>query len=491
MTYQLPNPSNPHAASNWDVSVIGGLAILPIRGTVFGGRTWGCSIPEALFALANSPQTQTVLLDIDCYGGELNGFDDIRRGLEVLRAAGKKSVAIAHDRAYSLGAMIGMLCDDFVCTPSAEVGQLGVVRSIIDQSKYAAEQGLEEWVSTSDPTRKVGGLSPIPDGLKSNLIALDTHTWMMVSDLIAAARGLDPDALRAMGAEIMHPQAALATGIVTRVESFDVLVGELMDASLTVASVALPGQTTRAGRAVASGPSSRPNPGFLPRIPQELIMSTRTLLSSIGLAASALIPGPSAAAPAIAGRTPPPLPGSLSVGKAKAAAEVEDAAEEMTEEEIEAKFPKAAASMKAKAAAAAAKAAVEAAAAEASASAKKDEAKASATPATIGELKAAFPDDPAFCFTCLEQGLDMQAALLGKVKAQADQIAALKAAAPPAGPTGPVTAKPAATAPAIASSASIAGRIEGNAAAGGLGTGQTPETFDQAVQMEIASAMAR
>lgn len=493
MTQTLPNPANPHTASHWDITVHGGLAIVPIRGMVFGGRTWGCSIPEALFGLANSVQTQTVLLDIDCHGGELNGFDDIRRGIEVLRAVGKRTVAIAHDRAYSLGAMIGMLCDEFVATPSAEVGQLGVVRSIVDQSQYAAEQGLVEFVSSSDPSRKVGSLSPIPDGLKANLIELDTHTWMTISTIIAQARGLDPDGLRALGAAIFHPEAAASSGIVTRVESFDVLVTELMDSASAPAPVQIPGQTSRAGRIVAAAPSTEPakNTGFLHRISPELLMSTKNLLTSVGLAASALIPGASAAAPALAGRTPPP---NANVGKAKAAAEVDDV-EEMTEEEVEAKFPKVVASIKAKAAAAAAKAAVEASAGEA----KQEEAKAAAnpaaTPATIGELKAAFPDDPAFCFSCLEQGLDMKTALMGKVKAQADQLAALKAATNTgqggqsgnAKPAGTPAATAPALAPALASSASLAARGQ---TSGVIQTGAQPADFDQAVELVIQTATA-
>jgi ClpP class serine protease len=496
MPTNLPNPANPHSASSWDVTVHGGLAIVPVRGVIYGGRTWACSIPETLFALANSRETQTVLIDLDCHGGELNGFDDIRRGIEVLRAVGKRTVAIAHDRAYSLGAMIGMLCDEFVCTPSAEVGQLGVVRSIVDQSKHAAEQGLEEFVSSSDPSRKVGGLSPIPDGLKANLINLDAHTWMTISTLIAEARGLDPDALRSMGAEIFYPAAAADAGIVDRVESYDVLVSELMDSTSAPAGFSLPMQDTRAGRAVASAPTTK-TAGNLPRLSQELIMSTKTLLSSLGLAASAMIPGASANASGVAGRTAPVNAG---VGKAKASADKEGDAEEMTEEEIAAKYPKAVASMKAKAAAEAAKAAADASAAEASAAAKKEEdagkeasakaaARPAAAPATIGELKAAFPDDGAYCFACLEQGLDMQTALMGKVKAQADQLKAMAAAntgqggqignAKPAG-------TPAATAPALASSASLAARGQ----AAGVPSGAQPADFDQAVELVIQTAAA-
>jgi hypothetical protein len=210
-----------------------------------------------------------------------------------------------------------------------------------------------------------------------------------------------------------------------------------------------------------------------------------------------MIPGASANASGIAGRT---APANAGVGKAKASADKEDAAEEMTEEEIAAKFPKAVASMKAKAAAEAAKAAADASAAEASAAAKKEEdagkeasakaaARPAAAPATIGELKAAFPDDGAYCFACLEQGLDMQAALMGKVKAQADQLKAMAAAntgqggqsgnAKPAG-------TPAATAPALASSASLAARGQ----AAGIPAGAQPADFDQAVELVIQTAAA-
>jgi hypothetical protein len=101
----------------------------------------------------------------------------------------------------------------------------------------------------------------------------------------------------------------------------------------------------------------------------------------------------------------------------------------------------------------------------------------SAVAATIGELKAAFPDDGAYCFTCLEQGLDMQAALLGKVKAQAAQIETLQSGrAKPAG-----TPAASGSAPAIPSSAALA--------AGGNIPVQFA-TFDEAMSHELAQAKA-
>jgi hypothetical protein len=162
----------------------------------------------------------------------------------------------------------------------------------------------------------------------------------------------------------------------------------------------------------------------------------------------------------------------------------DDAAKEMTEEELEQKYPEAMKKIKAKAAAEAAKAAMEAAPkeeekTEAKADAK---AKATATAATIGELKAAFPDDGAYCFACLEQGLDMQPALLGKVKAQAAQIESLQSGrAKPAG-----TPAASGSAPAIPSSASLAGKAQ----AGGE-TGQTPADFESALQIEMDAMRTR
>jgi chemotaxis protein histidine kinase CheA len=180
---------------------------------------------------------------------------------------------------------------------------------------------------------------------------------------------------------------------------------------------------------------------------------------------------------------------ATNTGTPKASA---DDAKEMTEEELEQKYPEAMKKIKAKAAAQAAaeaaKAAMEAAPKEEEKAAAKSEAKSDAkatasvtaaagTPATIGELKAAFPDDGAYCFSCLEQGLDMQAALLGKVKAQAAQIESLQSG----------RAKPASTpaasgsAPAIPSSAALA--------AGGNVPVQFA-TFDEAMSHELAQAKA-
>jgi ClpP class serine protease len=484
MTQPLANPANPHAASRWDITTYGGLAIVPISGVVYSGKTWGCSIPEALFALAGSPATQTVLLDLNCHGGELDGFDDIVRGIDVLRAAGKRVVAIAHDQAYSLGCFIGMLCDEFVATPTAMVGMLGIVRSIVDQSRYAAEQGLQEWVSTTDPTRKTGTLSPIPDGLKANITAIDAQTWMTISGQLAAARGIDAESLRAMGAEIMLPGTAIAAGIVDRVTSYDVLVGELIQEQ---AASTLPGTMSSrlantTGRAAAQA-MGQPNPHS--RLSLETIMHTRSVIGSIGrslglVAAAGTVPSPMANAAALSTAQRGTAPANTGTPKASS----DDAAKEMTEEQLEQKYPEAMKKIKAKAAAEAAKAAMEAAPKEE----EKTEAKAAekdkttATAATIGELKAAFPDDGAYCFACLEQGLDMQAALLGKVKAQAAQIESLQSGRAKSAGTPAASG----SAPAIPSSASLAGKAQ----AGGE-TGQTPADFESALQIEMDAMRTR
>lgn len=491
MSQPLHNPANPHAASRWDITTYGGLAIVPIIGVVYSGKTWGCSIPEALFALAGSPATQTVLLDINCHGGELDGFDDIVRGIEVMRAAGKRVVAIAHDQAYSLGCFIGMLCDEFVATPTAMVGMLGIVRSIVDQSRYAAEQGLQEWVSTTDPTRKTGSLSPIPDGLKANITAIDAQTWMTISGQLAAARGIDAEALRALGAEIMLPGTAIAAGIVDRVTSYDILVGELIQeqAALTLPGTPAPRLAHTTGKAAAEA-MVQPNPHS--RLSLETIMHTRSVIGSIGrslglVAAAGTVPSPMANAATLS--TTQRGTAAANTGTPKASSD--DAAKEMTEEELEQKYPEAMKKIKAKAKAAAqaaaeaAKAAMEAAPKEeekTEAKAKASASTGSAVPATIGELKAAFPDDGAYCFSCLEQGLDMQAALLGKVKAQAAEIQTLQSGrAKPAG-----TPAASGSAPAIPSSASLAGKSQASGE-----TGQTPSDFESALQIEMDAMRAR
>ncbi|MBV2145539.1 MAG: S49 family peptidase, partial [Wolbachia endosymbiont of Pissodes strobi] len=127
------------------------IAIIPIHGILTKkpgafddmlGMTSYEQIEEQIKqALANS-SIETILLDIDSPGGEVNGLFDLSDFIYEARAL-KKIVAIANDDAYSAAYAIASSAEKVLVTRTSGVGSIGVIASHIDQSGFDEKQGIK------------------------------------------------------------------------------------------------------------------------------------------------------------------------------------------------------------------------------------------------------------------------------------------------------------------------------------------------------------
>lgn len=92
-------------------------------------------------ALAN-PETKALVLNIDSPGGSVYGVAEL--GAEIMRLRGSKPIiAQANSLMASAAYWIGSACDELVCTPSGEVGSIGVYGTHQDWSAAYEDLGVK------------------------------------------------------------------------------------------------------------------------------------------------------------------------------------------------------------------------------------------------------------------------------------------------------------------------------------------------------------
>ncbi len=131
--------------------VAGAVAVLPIFGTIipradaFTDMSGGASLERAAARLRQAledPAVGAIVLDIDSPGGSVYGVQEFAQ--EVYAARGrKKIIAVADALAASAAYWIGSAAEQFVVTPSGEVGSIGVVAMHVDYSERLKTEGLK------------------------------------------------------------------------------------------------------------------------------------------------------------------------------------------------------------------------------------------------------------------------------------------------------------------------------------------------------------
>ena len=133
------------------------------RGRVLTGVCFdGTSIVEARQALAelvHEPRIDTIVIEFDTPGG---GTDGLLEFAAELRAARQKKAIIAfvNTQCCSAGYRLAAQCTEVICTPSGEVGSVGVFMVHSDFSQMNERMGVKPTYIAS-PRYKAEGI-PIP-----------------------------------------------------------------------------------------------------------------------------------------------------------------------------------------------------------------------------------------------------------------------------------------------------------------------------------------
>lgn len=214
-------------AEEEDPEVIGGIGVIEIFGpltyrktgweAVCGGASYE-SIMKAVEDLVEA-EVSTIVLSVDSGGGQAYGCficaDEIRKICDE-----KNIRLIGYVDGLAASAAYGLICvcDEIVSNPYAEVGSIGVLISLLDDSKYMDKEGFKRvFISAGKnkiPYAEDGSFKkPFLDDLQ---MKVDSLYESFVSH-VSKYTGLSTEAVKATEAKTFLAQDALQLGLVNKI----------------------------------------------------------------------------------------------------------------------------------------------------------------------------------------------------------------------------------------------------------------------------------
>ncbi|WP_264688727.1 S49 family peptidase [Wolbachia endosymbiont (group B) of Catoptria pinella] len=156
---------------------------------------------------------ETILLDIDSPGGEVNGIFDLADFIYSARAK-KRIVALANDDAYSAAYAIASSAEKIFLTRTSGVGSIGVIASHIDQSGFDEKCGIK--YTTIFTGKRKNDLNPHEPISSESLKSLEEEVnrlYEILTELIARNRGLSVQAIKNTEAGLYFGKNAIEVGL--------------------------------------------------------------------------------------------------------------------------------------------------------------------------------------------------------------------------------------------------------------------------------------
>jgi len=190
------------------VSVVPVFGIIGKRLDSFEAECGGCDLENVEAALAravNDPRSDTIILHIDSPGGVVTGVPEL--AAKIRAWSDEKPIYAFTDKLMASAAYwLASACTGIFCTPSADVGSIGVYMAIIDESEAWAKEGYK-LVLVKAGARKAEGIRGVP--VSDATIA----AWQAEVDTIYAMFTGDVTKSRpSVGSESMQGQTFMGGG---------------------------------------------------------------------------------------------------------------------------------------------------------------------------------------------------------------------------------------------------------------------------------------
>jgi signal peptide peptidase SppA len=139
--------SNTASASGGIIGVLPVYGVIGHRANLVADSSSGINtsteiLQRAFSAMVADSNVRAIVLDIDSPGGSVAGVQELADSIRAARGS-KPIVAVANSLAASAAYWIGASADEFVVTPSGEVGSIGVFAAHQDVSKAAEIKGVK------------------------------------------------------------------------------------------------------------------------------------------------------------------------------------------------------------------------------------------------------------------------------------------------------------------------------------------------------------
>jgi signal peptide peptidase SppA len=214
----------------------GTVAILPLYGVIsqrmnmmsdVSGGTSTEKFGAELDALVANPQVSAIVLDVDSEGGSTFGIPETAAKLRAARDV-KPIYAVANGIMASAAYWLSSQVTEVIATPSAMVGNIGVIGVHNDQTEADAKAGLKRTVISAGKY-KAEGVGPLTDEARGAMQSMVDQMYSMFVADVAEGRGTTATAVRNGYGEgrVLFPADALKAGLIDRIATLDDVVAEL------------------------------------------------------------------------------------------------------------------------------------------------------------------------------------------------------------------------------------------------------------------------
>lgn len=215
-----------------------GIGCLQIRGSLtYRASGWealcgGYSYESLLADAAEMIEAgvKTIVIDADSGGGEAYGcFETAEEFVKLCRENGVKTFGYVDGTAAS--AMYGLICvcDEIVANPYAEVGSIGVLISLMNDSAHLKQEGYERTFVT-DGTEKVpfDANGDFREGFIADLQTRCAELGDAFRTHVSSHTGLTTDELKATNAKVFSAKDALDIGLINKIQTRSEFISYVM-----------------------------------------------------------------------------------------------------------------------------------------------------------------------------------------------------------------------------------------------------------------------
>jgi len=213
--------------------VNGAVAVIPIQGVITKRGGWFSDgtdrVSRTLDAAMASKAVGGIVLDIDSPGGSSYGLMEFADKIFSLRGSGKPIIAIANPLAASAAIWAGSAAEQFIATPSGDVGSVGVWSLHIDYSAAMEAEGVKPTFIFAGKYKVEGNpYEPLSDEARAEMQRSVDETYDDFLNAMARNRGVPKAKVLSDFGEgrVLSAARAKAAGMIDRVASLDdVLAG--------------------------------------------------------------------------------------------------------------------------------------------------------------------------------------------------------------------------------------------------------------------------
>lgn len=210
-------------------------AVIPIMGVIqhrmnmmseMSGGTSTQAVSAAFRAALEDDRIKSIVFEIDSPGGSVPGVAELAD--EIFAARGKKPMtAIANTLAASAAYWLGSQADEFVVTPSGQVGSIGVYGVHQDVSQALENEGVKTTIIQAGKYKTEGNpYEPLSSEAAAHMQAQADAYYGMFVDAVARGRGVTPATVRGGYGEgrVLMAKDAVREGMVDRIATFDQVI---------------------------------------------------------------------------------------------------------------------------------------------------------------------------------------------------------------------------------------------------------------------------